>query len=200
MAQQRIAEKTRNTAETRIRLNLNIDGSGKASIDTGIPFFDHMLTLFARHGLFDLELKAEGDLSVDYHHTVEDVGLVLGQVVKAALGEKRGIARYGFFILPMDETLARVALDLSNRPAFVYKVSVPEAMVRDFNIMLVREFFQAFANEAGCNLHIALEYGEEPHHVAEAIFKCFAKALDRATQLDPRLGDAVPTTKGTLSS
>jgi imidazoleglycerol-phosphate dehydratase len=200
MAQQRIAEKTRNTAETRIRLNLNIDGSGKASIDTGIPFFDHMLTLFARHGLFDLELKAEGDLSVDYHHTVEDVGLVLGQVVKAALGEKRGIARYGFFILPMDETLARVALDLSNRPAFVYKVAVPEAMVRDFNIMLVREFFQAFANEAGCNLHIALEYGEEPHHVAEAIFKCFAKALDRATQLDPRLGDAVPTTKGTLSS
>jgi imidazoleglycerol-phosphate dehydratase len=200
MAEQRIAEKTRNTAETRIHLSLNIDGTGKASIDTGIPFFDHMLTLFARHGLFDLELKAEGDLSVDYHHTVEDVGLVLGQVVKAALGEKRGIARYGFFILPMDETLARVALDLSNRPAFVYKVSVPESMVRDFNIMLVREFFQAFANEAGCNLHIALEYGEEPHHVAEAIFKCFSKALDRATQLDPRLGDAVPTTKGTLSS
>lgn len=200
MAEQRIAQKTRNTAETRISLNLNIDGSGKSDIDTGIPFFDHMLTLFARHGLFDLELKAEGDLSVDYHHTVEDVGLVLGQVVKAALGEKRGIARYGFFILPMDETLARVALDLSNRPAFVYKVSVPEAMVRDFNIMLVREFFQAFANEAGCNLHIALEYGEEPHHVAEAIFKCFAKALDRATQIDPRMGDALPTTKGTLSN
>lgn len=200
MAEQRIAQKTRNTAETRISLSLNIDGSGKSDIDTGIPFFDHMLTLFARHGLFDLELKAEGDLSVDYHHTVEDVGLVLGQVVKAALGEKRGIARYGFFILPMDETLARVALDLSNRPAFVYKVSVPEAMVRDFNIMLVREFFQAFANEAGCNLHIALEYGEEPHHVAEAIFKCFAKALDRATQIDSRMGDALPTTKGTLSN
>jgi imidazoleglycerol-phosphate dehydratase len=200
MVKQRIAEKVRNTAETRISLSLNLDGTGVSSIETGIPFFDHMLTLFARHGLFDLELKAEGDISVDYHHTVEDVGLVLGQVVKAALGEKRGIARYGFFILPMDETLVRVAMDLSNRPALVYQAAVCESMVRDFNIMLVREFFQAFANEAGCNLHIALEYGEEPHHVAEAIFKCFAKALDCATRLEPRLGDAVPTTKGTLSN
>ena len=200
MATERIAKLTRNTKETRIDAELNVDGTGAYSIDTGIPFFDHMLILFARHGLFDLTLKAEGDIDVDYHHTVEDTGIVLGQLVKKALGDKRGINRYGFFLLPMDESLARVALDLSNRQAFVYKVDYKESMVRDFNIGLVKEFFQAFANEAGCNLHINLEYGEEPHHIAESIFKSFARALDRATQTDPRLGDTVPTTKGTLSS
>ena len=199
MAQKRIAKLTRNTKETQIQMELDVDGAGVSEIDTGIPFFDHMLTLFARHGLFDLKVKAEGDLDVDYHHTVEDTGIVLGQVLKQALGEKRGIRRYGFFLLPMDETLARVALDLSNRQAFVYHVDYKEPMVRDFSIGLVKEFFQAFANEAGCNLHINLEYGEEPHHIAEAIFKCFARALDAATTIDPRLGDAVPTTKGTLS-
>lgn len=199
MAESRIARLTRNTKETRIEMELNLDGSGVSEIDTGIPFFDHMLTLFSRHGLFDLTLKAEGDIEVDYHHTVEDTGIVLGQVLKAALGEKRGIRRYGFFLLPMDESLARVALDLSNRPAFVYHVDYKDAMVRDFSIGLVKEFFQAVANEAGCNLHINLEYGEEPHHIAEAVFKCFARALDVATTIDPRLDGALPSTKGTLS-
>ena len=171
-----------------------------SEIETGIPFFDHMLTLFAKHGLFDLKVKATGDTDVDYHHMVEDVGIVLGQAVKEALTEKRGIRRYGFFLLPMDESLARVSLDLSNRQAFVYKVDYQFPMVRDFNIVLVKEFFQAFANEAACNLHINLEYGEEPHHIAEAIFKAFARALDAATTIDPRMGDALPSTKGTLSS
>ena len=198
MAKSRIAKLTRKTKETRIQAELNIDGSGESSIDTEIPFFDHMLTLFARHGLFDLNVKAEGDIDVDYHHTVEDIGIVLGQLVKDALAEKRGIRRYGFFLLPMDECLARVAIDLSNRQAFVYKVESDDPMVRDFNIGLVKEFFQAFANEACCNLHINLEYGEEPHHVAESIFKSFARALDIATQIDPRLGDSIPTTKGML--
>ncbi|MGC6456648.1 MAG: imidazoleglycerol-phosphate dehydratase HisB [Coraliomargaritaceae bacterium] len=199
MAESRIAKLTRNTKETRIEMELNLDGSGMSEINTGIPFFDHMLTLFSRHGLFDLTVQAVGDIEVDYHHTVEDTGIVLGQAIKEALGEKRGIRRYGFFLLPMDESLARVALDLSNRPAFVYKVDYKDAMVRDFSIGLVKEFFQSVANEAACNLHINLEYGEEPHHIAEAIFKCFARALDAATTIDPRLGDTLPSTKGTLS-
>ncbi|MBT65508.1 imidazoleglycerol-phosphate dehydratase HisB [Coraliomargarita algicola] len=199
MAEPRIAQLTRNTKETQIQMELNVDGSGVSEIDTGIPFFDHMLTLFAKHGLFDLKVKATGDLDVDYHHMVEDTGIVLGQLVKKALGDKRGIRRYGFFLLPMDESLARVVLDLSNRQAFVYKVAYQFPMVRDFNIVLVKEFFQAFANEAACNLHINLEYGEEPHHIAEAIFKAFARALDVATSVDPRMADALPSTKGTLS-
>ncbi|MDQ8206266.1 imidazoleglycerol-phosphate dehydratase HisB [Coraliomargarita sp. SDUM461003] len=199
MAEPRIAQLTRNTKETQIQMELNVDGSGVSEIDTGIPFFDHMLTLFAKHGLFDLKVKATGDLDVDYHHMVEDTGIVLGQLVKKALGDKRGIRRYGFFLLPMDESLARVVLDLSNRQAFVYKVTYQFPMVRDFNIVLVKEFFQAFANEAACNLHINLEYGEEPHHIAEAIFKAFARALDVATSVDPRMADALPSTKGTLS-
>ena len=181
-------------------MELNVDGTGVSEIETGIPFFDHMLTLFVKHGLFDLKIKATGDTDVDYHHMVEDTGIVLGQAVKEALTEKRGIRRYGFFLLPMDESLARVSLDLSNRQAFVYKVDYQFPMVRDFNIVLVKEFFQAFANEAACNLHINLEYGEEPHHIAEAIFKAFARALDVATTIDPRMGDALPSTKGTLSS
>lgn len=200
MAEQRIATLERNTKETQIAIELNLDGIGLSEIDTGIPFFDHMLTLLAKHGLFDLKLKATGDIDVDYHHMVEDTGIVLGQCLKRALGEKRGIRRYGFFLLPMDESLARVALDLSNRQAFVYKVNFEFPMVRDFNIVLIKEFFQAFANEAACNLHINLEYGEEPHHIAEAIFKGFARALDMATTVDPRMGDALPSTKGTLTS
>lgn len=199
MAESRIAKLTRNTKETRIEMEFNLDGTGVSEIDTGIPFFDHMLTLFSRHGLFDLKVKAEGDIEVDYHHTVEDTGIVLGQVIKQALGEKRGIRRYGFFLLPMDESLARVAVDLSNRPAFVYHVDCKDVMVRDFSIGLIKEFFQSVANEAACNLHINLEYGEEPHHIAEAIFKCFARALDAATTMDPRMGDSLPSTKGTLS-
>jgi imidazoleglycerol-phosphate dehydratase len=200
MAEPRIAKITRNTKETQIHMELNVDGTGVSEIDTGIPFFDHMLTLFAKHGLFDLKVQATGDIEVDYHHMVEDTGIVLGQAIKQALGEKRGIRRYGFFLLPMDESLARVALDLSNRQAFVYKVDYQFPMVRDFSIVLVKEFFQAFANDAACNLHIQLEYGEEPHHIAEAIFKGFARALDMATSIDPRLEGALPSTKGTLST
>ena len=199
MAEQRIAQITRNTKETQIEMELNLDGTGVSEIDTGIPFFDHMLTLLAKHGLFDLKVKATGDIDVDYHHMVEDTGIVLGQAVKQALGDKGGIRRYGFFLLPMDESLARISLDLSNRQAFVYTVDFKFPMVRDFNIVLVKEFFQAFANDAACNLHINLEYGEEPHHIAEAIFKGFARALDLATTVDPRLGGALPSTKGTLS-
>ncbi|MEM1222511.1 MAG: imidazoleglycerol-phosphate dehydratase HisB [Verrucomicrobiota bacterium] len=199
MAEARIATITRNTKETQIQMELNVDGSGRSQIETGIPFFDHMLTLFAKHGLFDLTVKASGDIDVDYHHMVEDTGIVLGQALKKALGDKSGIRRYGFFLLPMDESLARVAIDLSNRQAFVYKVDYQFPMIRDFNIVLVKEFFQAFANDTACNLHINLEYGEEPHHIAEAIFKAFARALDMATTVDPRLNGALPSTKGTLS-
>ncbi len=200
MAESRIATIERNTKETQIRIELNLDGMGVSQIDTGIPFFDHMLTLFAKHGLFDLKIKAFGDIDVDYHHVVEDTGIVLGQCLKKALGEKRGIRRYGFFLLPMDESLAHVAIDLSNRQAFVYKVDFQFPMVRNFSIGLIKEFFQAFANDAACNLHINLEYGEEPHHIAEAIFKGFARALDMATTIDPRLGEALPSTKGTLTT
>jgi imidazoleglycerol-phosphate dehydratase len=198
MAPTRHATLRRDTAETKISLRLTLDGTGQSSVETGIPFLDHMLTLVARHGLFDLEVTAKGDLAVDYHHTVEDVGIVLGQAVKLAVGEKLGLRRYGFFIVPMDEALARVVLDLSNRPVLVYQVAADNLMIRDFNLGLVKEFFQGFANAAGANLHIALEYGEEPHHIAEAIFKAFAKALDMATQIDPRAATALPSTKGVL--
>ena len=195
----REAEITRDTKETKISFKLNIDGSGQADISTGIAFLDHMLQLFARHGFFDLSIKAKGDIEVDYHHLVEDIGISMGQAVKGALSDKAGIRRYGFFVLPMDETLATVALDISNRGYLVYDVDCQNPQVRDFNIHLFREFFQAFANEVACNLHIRLEYGDEPHHVAEAIFKGFAKALDLATQPEPRLAGKVPSTKGTLS-
>lgn len=189
---------TRNTTETQISLLLDIDGSGKYDIETGIPFFNHMLELFARHGLFDLKIKAVGDVDIDYHHTVEDVGIVLGQAFKQALGDKAGINRYGFFILPMDEVLVRVALDLSNRPVLVYDLGRIDARVRDFNVSLCREFFQAFANEVGANLHVKLEYGDEPHHIAEGAFKCFARALNVAVSHNPKLGQALPSTKGLL--
>lgn len=199
MAAARTAKIERNTHETQIALSLDLDGSGASSIETGIPFFNHMLELFSRHGLFDLEVKATGDLAVDYHHTVEDVGIVLGEAFKQALGEKRGIRRYGFFLLPMDECLAQVALDLSNRPLMVYQVEAEAVFVRDFNIHLFREFFQAFANTVGANLHLRLHYGDEAHHIAEALFKGFAQAMRMACEIDPRRGDALPTTKGKLT-
>ncbi len=157
-----------------------------------------MLTLLAGHGLFDLTVKATADIDVDYHHCVEDVGLVLGQAVRQALGDKAGICRYGSFVLPMDECLGQVVIDLSGRPFFVYQVEVRNWMVRDFNIALVKEFFQAFANAVGANLHMKLDYGQEPHHIAECLFKCFARALDQATQKDPRRGNSLPSTKGSL--
>jgi imidazoleglycerol-phosphate dehydratase len=198
MAKTRIATITRKTAETDITVKLAVDGKGVAKVDTGIPFFDHMLTLFAKHGLFDLEVKARGDVAVDYHHTVEDVGLVLGEAFKAALGDKVGLKRYGFFILPMDEALARVVIDLGGRPHLVYDVTAPTMFVRDFNLALVKEFFRAFANSVGANVHVKLPYGEEPHHVVEAVFKCFARALDAASQIEPRAADQLPSTKGRL--
>ena len=194
----RIATVLRKTAETEIALTLAVDGGGVSQIDTGVPFFDHMLTLFAKHGLFDLTVKAKGDVDVDYHHTVEDVGLVLGQAFKEALGDKVGIRRYGFFILPMDESLARVVVDVGGRPHLVYEANAPTMFVRDFNIILVKEFCRAFSNALGANLHVQLVYGEEPHHVAEAIFKCLARALDVATQIEPRAADQLPSTKGKI--
>jgi imidazoleglycerol-phosphate dehydratase len=196
--ERRTATVSRKTAETDIQLSLTIDGRGVAKIDTGVPFFDHMLTLFAKHGLFDLEVAAKGDVDVDYHHTVEDVGLVLGQAFKDALGDKVGIKRYGFFILPMDESLARVVIDVGGRPHLVYDATAPTMFVRDFNIVLVKEFCRAFSNALGANLHVHLLYGEEPHHVVEAIFKCLARALDIATQIEPRAADLLPSTKGKL--
>lgn len=198
MAEERIASLERETKETKISASLNIDGTGKAEVDTGIPFFDHMLTLFAGHGLFDLEVKADGDIEVDYHHTVEDVGIVLGDLFKTALGDKGGIRRYGFFILPMDECLGRVAIDLGNRPFLAYNVSAPTNYVRDFNIILIKEFCRAFSNTLGANLHIGLEYGEEPHHIVECIFKCMARAIDAASTIDERLEGRLPSTKGML--
>jgi imidazoleglycerol-phosphate dehydratase len=198
MAKARIATLSRKTAETDIVLKLEIDGTGASKIDTGVPFFDHMLTLFAKHGLFNLEVKAKGDNDVDYHHTVEDVGLVLGEAFKTALGDKLGIRRYGFFLLPMDESLARVVVDLSGRACLVYDASAPTMFIRDFNLVLVKEFCRAFSNALGCNLHVKLEYGEEPHHVAEAIFKALARALDVATQIDARTAGQLPSTKGSL--
>lgn len=196
--QKRSATVVRNTAETQIELSIDLDGSGTGTIATGIPFFDHMLNLFARHGLFDLKIVARGDADVDYHHTVEDVGIVLGTAIKQALGDKLGIRRYGFFILPMDESLARVALDIGNRPYFLYNVKAENPMIRDFNVCLVREFFLAVSNALGANLHISLEYGEEPHHIAECIFKCFSRALAQACEINPRAAGILPSTKELL--
>jgi imidazoleglycerol-phosphate dehydratase len=194
----RTAKIIRNTKETQIELELNLDGSGKYYIETGIPFFNHMLELFTRHGIFDLTIRAKGDIEIDYHHTVEDVGIVLGQAFKQAVGDKAGMNRYGFFILPMDETLVRVAVDLSNRPILVYDLGNSDGRVRDFNVSLCKEFFQAFANEAGANLHVKLEYGDEPHHIAEGAFKCFAKALNNAVAINPRMQGQIPSTKGSI--
>jgi imidazoleglycerol-phosphate dehydratase len=194
----RTATVVRKTAETDIALTLAIDGRGNSKVATGVPFFDHMLTLFAKHGLFDLTVEARGDTDVDYHHTVEDVGLVLGQAFKEALGDKLGIRRYGFFLLPMDESLVRVVVDVGGRPHLVYTAEAPTMFVRDFNIVLVKEFCRAFSNALGANLHVELIYGEEPHHVAEAVFKGLARALDVATQIDPRAADLLPSTKGKI--
>jgi imidazoleglycerol-phosphate dehydratase len=199
MAEKRIISISRKTAETDIALTINLDGTGEYQVDTGIPFFDHMLCLFAKHGLFDLELKAVGDIEVDYHHTVEDVGILLGDAIKQVLGEKLGIRRYGFFILPMDESIARVTMDLSNRPFLKYDVQSPTNYIRDFNIVLIREFFQAVVNSLSANIHLKVEYGDEPHHIVEALFKCFARALDVATSIDPRTEGKLPSTKEKLT-
>jgi imidazoleglycerol-phosphate dehydratase len=194
----RVATVARKTAETDISITLSVDGTGVSKISTGVGFFDHMLTLFAKHGLFDLTVKAKGDVDVDYHHTVEDVGLVLGQAFKKALGDKLGITRYGFFLLPMDESLARVVVDVGGRPLLAYRVEAQSMFVRDFNLVLVKEFCRAFSNALGANLHVELIYGEEPHHIAESIFKGLGRAMDAATRIEPRAASLLPSTKGSL--
>ena len=197
MATERFAAVRRTTRETDIEVKISLDGTGRGQIDTGIPFMDHMLELFARHGFFDLEVKAVGDLAVDYHHTMEDLGLVLGDALAKALGDKAGIRRYGNMILPMDETLVLVALDLSGRPCLVFDVKSPAPQVKDIDERLFHEFFQALSVKAGMNLHVKMLAGEEVHHVYEAIFKGFSKALDQATAIDPRVV-GVLSTKGSL--
>jgi len=194
----RRASITRNTKETQIAGRLNIDGTGKYEVSAGIRFFDHMLELFAKHGAFDLKLKASGDLDVDQHHTVEDVGIVLGQLFAKALGDRRGINRAGYFVLPMDETLAVVAVDLGGRPALVYKDLVKVRLVGDLQTELIEDFFGGFVNHAGANLHAKVFYGRSNHHKIEAIFKCFARAMRYACSKDPRLKDQLPSTKGLL--
>lgn len=185
------------TQETRIKLALEVDGTGEAKICTSVPFLDHMLNLFSRHGLFDLSVEACGDIDIDFHHTVEDIGIVLGEAFKQALGDKKGIRRYGQATIPMDETLAAVAADISGRPYLVYHVSLPKVKIGEFDVELAREFFQAFANHCGLNLHINVMYGDNVHHIIEACFKAFARAMDAATQLDPRVV-GVMSTKGVL--
>jgi imidazoleglycerol-phosphate dehydratase len=187
----------RKTKETDIQVALDLDGGGRAEVTTGMPFFDHMLDIFTRHGLFDVQVKAKGDIEVDYHHTVEDVGLALGQAFKEALGDKQGIRRFGEASCPLDETLARVVIDLSGRPYLSYNVKIRPGRVGDFDTDLPHEFFAAFANQLGMNLHIDVVRGENPHHIIEACFKAFARAMDMATQLDSRI-QGVLSTKGTL--
>jgi imidazoleglycerol-phosphate dehydratase len=193
----RSATVERNTNETRIAIHLTVDGSGTSKIATKIPFFDHMLTLFARHSLLDLEVTTDGDIEVDFHHTVEDTGISLGQAFAKALGDKRGIRRYGWAYLPMDETLARVVVDFSGRPFLEYRVPQGVGSAGDFSFQLVEEFFRGFSVHAGINLHAEILYGRDPHHMAEALFKALAKAIDQACQLDPRV-QGIPSTKGTL--
>jgi imidazoleglycerol-phosphate dehydratase len=194
----RTAELSRNTRETKIKLALDLDGSGKSSIATGVGFLDHMLDLLARHSLIDLTIEATGDLHIDAHHTVEDVGIVLGQAIEKALGDKRGIYRYGWAIVPMDESLAQVAVDLSGRPAFVFNVNFRGDSIGGFPVELIDEFFKSIATNAKMNLHVTVPYGANNHHIAEAIFKATAKALRQAVANDPRNPD-VPSTKGSLN-
>ena len=193
----RIAELSRNTAETDIQLKLGIDGSGDSSVETGVGFLNHMLTLFSKHGLFDLEVKASGDLNVDAHHTVEDIGIVLGQALKQALGDKKSIRRYGTSTVPMDEALASVTLDMGGRPYLVCNVNFTNERVGDMDTELVEEFFRAVSVNAGMNLHINVQYGNNNHHIAEAIFKAFGRALDESTRTDERIV-GVMSTKGVL--
>lgn len=187
----------RDTAETRIHLTLNIDGSGRSVVNTKVPFFDHMLTLFARHSLVDLEVQTDGDVEVDFHHTVEDTGIALGQAFTKALGDKSGIARYGWAYVPMDETLARAVIDFSGRPFLDYRAPEAVASIGGFSFTLVEEFMRAFSNNVACNLHLDLLYGRDGHHLAEAGFKSLAKAVDLACRIDPRV-QGIPSTKGIL--
>ena len=194
---ERKAQIERKTRETDISLELNLDGSGSSDVSTGVAFFDHMLELLAKHALMDLTVKADGDLEVDYHHTVEDVGLVLGQALSEALGDRKGICRYGFSLLPMDEALSRVAVDLGGRPYLVYEMDMQERMIRDFDCWLIKHFFQSFSQQAKMNLHIAQLYGEDIHHAYESVFKGVARSLYMACAFDPRV-KGVPSSKGKI--
>ncbi len=193
----RTAKVVRKTKETSISLELNLDGKGSYRVKTPIPFLTHMLELLARHGLFDLKIQATGDTQVDDHHLVEDLGLTLGASFKKCLGDKRGIRRYGFFVLPMDEVLTTVAIDFSGRPAFVYKTPLKNGRIKDFDVELVEHFLESFSQASGTNLHVQVHYGRIKHHIVESIFKALARACDVATQLDPRV-KGIPSTKGQL--
>jgi imidazoleglycerol-phosphate dehydratase len=194
----RQASVERNTTETRIRVAVNLDGTGRYAVKTGVGFLDHMLEQLSRHSLMDLDLVAEGDLHIDAHHTTEDSAIALGQAVAQALGDRKGISRYGSALIPMDETLTRVALDLSNRPYLVWKVSFSRDKLGTMDTELFREWFYAFAQAAGATLHVETLYGENNHHIVESCFKALARALREAVTIDPRKADAVPSTKGTL--
>lgn len=194
----RSADRRRTTRETDVRVQLNLDGSGECRFQTGVPFLEHMLDQIARHGLVDLEIQAEGDLEIDAHHTVEDVGITLGQALAEALGELRGVRRYGHAYVPLDEALSRVVVDLSGRPGLEYHVDFPRARIGDFDVDLVREFFQGLVNHARMTLHVDGLRGRNAHHVAETVFKAFGRALRMAVEPDPRLGDTTPSTKGSL--
>lgn len=190
----------RNTKETQIRVSLDLDGTGQRAVKTPVPFLTHMLDAFARHGIYDLDIAATGDIEIDGHHTVEDIGLVLGNAFEQALGDRAGLVRYGSATLPMDEVLVTCAVDFCGRPAFVWKVTGLEGKwIGDFDCELAKEFFAAFATRAQCNLHVNVHYGGNAHHMIECIFKAFARATDAATRIDPRLGGAIPSTKGTLT-
>lgn len=194
----RRAEVSRDTAETRIRVAIDLDGTGRQSLATGVPFLDHMIDQIARHGLVDLEIAADGDLHIDAHHTVEDVGITLGQAFARAIGDKKGIRRYGHAYVPLDEALSRVVIDLSGRPGLVWHVDFTRAMIGGFDVDLAREFFQGFANHAAVTLHVDNLRGDNAHHQCETIFKAFGRALRMAVESDPRLGDRLPSTKEAL--
>jgi imidazoleglycerol-phosphate dehydratase len=194
----RSAKVTRNTLETKIAVELNLDGSGKVKLDTGLPFLEHMLDQIARHGLLDLDINAKGDLHIDAHHTVEDIGITLGQAFTQAIGDKKGLRRYGHAYVPLDEALSRVVLDISGRPGLVFNAEFVRSNVGEFEVDLIREFFQGFVNHALVTLHIDNLAGDNAHHQAETIFKAFGRALRVALELDPRMAGVMPSTKGTL--
>lgn len=194
----RSAQVSRNTAETQINVSLDLDGTGKQKLSSGIAFFDHMLDQIARHGLIDLEVHAKGDLEIDGHHTVEDIGITIGQAFAKAIGDKRGVRRYGNAYVPLDEALSRVVVDLSGRPGLIYNVPFTRAMIGNFDVDLVHEFFQGFVNHALVTIHIDNLRGDNAHHQCETVFKAFARALRMAVEFDPRAGGAIPSTKGSL--
>jgi imidazoleglycerol-phosphate dehydratase len=195
---QRQAEVSRDTLETRISVSVNIDGAGNSAFETGVPFLDHMLDQVSRHGMLDLEIRAQGDLHIDAHHTVEDIGITLGQAVSRAVGDKRGIRRYGHAYVPLDEALSRVVIDFSGRPGLEYHAEYPRARIGDFDVDLLHEFFQGFVNHAQVTLHVDCLRGDNAHHIAETIFKAFGRSMRMALEYDTGLGDRMPSTKGSL--